>query len=177
MIAAVLGGALGVWDEYEALMAMAPVDVVIATNSAGRDFPGEFDHWVSFHAELFPHWLERRRRDGQPDPGRFWTINAKRPANDVPVTRVPNWGGSTGLVAVTVALQLGIERVVLCGVPLTREGEHYDKPGSWRDAPNYRKGFLSHMPEMGGKVRSFSGYTAEILGKPTREWINGPIGS
>ena len=60
------------------------------------------------------------------------------------------------------------------GVPLTREAEHYDKPGLWRDAGNYRKGWVEHATTMNGRVRSMSGWTAELLGQPDAAWLATP---
>jgi len=171
--AVVLGGARGVWKELVAARKLFDPDLVIATNHAGRDYDGMLDHWVSFHAELLPKWLQERRAANRPDPGRFWTTKSrvKQPGSPLELHRVENWGGSSGLLAVTVALELRCSHVLLCGVPLTRDGEHYDKGGPWIDASNYRRAWLSRVDEMRGIVRSMSGWTADTLGRPDADWI------
>jgi hypothetical protein len=174
MRALVLGGAMGLFEEEAAARAMGFVpDILVATNHAGRDREEPVDHWVSFHQELFPLWLKERRARGLADPGQLWTC-APAPAPkslDLPVRKAANWRGSSGLLAVTVALELGASHVVCCGVPLRKEGEHYDKPGLWRDAGNYRAGWVNHAAVMAGRVRSMSGWTAELLGQPDPAWL------
>lgn len=174
MKALVLGGAKGLHEEeLQARDIGFHPDIIVATNHAGRDRPGEVHHWVSFHQELFPSWLKARRAAGEPDPLQLWTCHpAPAPISlDLPVRRAPNWKGSSGLLAVTVALEVGATHVVLAGVPLTREAEHYDRAGLWRDAGNYRKGWIENAVQMNGRVRSMSGWTANLLGMPDAEWL------
>lgn len=174
MRALVLGGAKSVFeDELAARDLGFHPDIIVATNHAGRDRPGRVDHWVSFHKELFPLWLKERRAKGEPDPGALWTCSpGPAPEGlDLPLRRAANWRGSSGLLAVTVALDLGASHIVLCGVPLRKEGEHYDKPGMWRDAGNYRGGWVSNASAMAGKVKSMGGWTAELLGEPGPVWL------
>ena len=174
MRALVLGGALSLQaDEERARELGFEPDIIVATNHAGRDREGPVDHWCTFHQELFPMWLKERRAAGRPDPGQLWTCApAPKPKSlDLPVRRAANWRGSSGLLAVTVALELGASHVVCCGVPLTKEGEHYDKPGLWRDAGNYRAGWIAHADEMAGRVRSMGGWTARIFGEPDAAWL------
>ncbi len=172
-VAIVLGGAVGVWEELSSIMAMLDESpVIIGTNHAGRDFPGYLDHWVSYHVELLPMWIEARERAGLPPAGAYWSVQRSRPASTtLEVRRVKNHGGSSGLVAVDVALELGCDRVVVCGCPLEMAAAHYDNPASWRDANNYKKAWRTRQSQMGA-VRSMSGFTREILGAPTKEWLN-----
>lgn len=174
--AVVLGGALSVWEEEAQACAIfgGEPDLIVGVNHAAKDRPGRLDAWASFHVELFPMWIAERKLAGRPDAGSIWTaVRRAAPKGMEHVKRAPNWGGSSGLLGVTVALELGAERVILCGVPLTREGEHYDKPGVWSDAGNYRRGWMMHVPQMGGRVRSLGGWTRELLGAPDEDWING----
>lgn len=174
MRALVLGGAASLAEDEAAILALGfKPDLIVATNHAGRDREGRVDAWCSFHLELFPLWLKERRAHGRPDPESLWTCApAPKPKSlDLPVRRAPNWRGSSGLLAVTVALELGAERIVLCGVPLTKEGEHYDRPGLWRDAGNYRAGWVANASAMAGKVKSMGGWTAELLGEPGPVWL------
>jgi hypothetical protein len=173
MIALVLGGSDGVWRERDAALALCTPDIVIATNHAGRDYRGEFDHWASFHAELFPHWIRLRAEKGlPPHRGGFWTAAQRAVVKGLELRRCDNWGGSSGLLAITVALELGASRVIAAGVPLDRDAAHYDNPRPWQDAGNYRRAWINAVPKMGGKVRSMSGWTRETLGEPTEEWIS-----
>jgi hypothetical protein len=174
MKALVLGGANTLHADEAAARAMGfEPDFIVATNHAGRDREGPVEHWCSFHQDLFPMWLKARREAGRPDPGQLWTCSPgpRPPGLDLSMRRAANWRGSSGLLAVTVALELGATHVVLCGVPLTREAEHYDKPGLWRDAGNYRKGWIDHASDMAGRVRSMGGWTGNLLGAPDPAWL------
>lgn len=175
--AIILGGAKNVFDDLSVVEALG-VNIgetpIIATNHAGRDWPAPFLAWVSFHAELFPSWLEARRADGMPDPETLWTTD--RPLGpipvDIPIQKAENWRGSSGLLAVTVGLHMGFDRLILCGVPMDADQEHYDRPGRWVDAGNYRASWLNRRLDMAGKVRSPSGWTKTILGAPSVEWLS-----
>lgn len=170
--ALVLGGALSLHeDEISALAMGFKPDLIIATNHAGRDRPGRVDHWCSFHMELFPLWIKARAAAGHPRAGWLWSCHPAPAPKGLLIRKTANWKGSSGLLAVTVALELECSHIILCGVPMTREGEHYDKPGLWRDAGNYRKAWTDAVPKMAGRVRSFGGFTGEILGAPDPEWL------
>lgn len=170
--ALVLGGATSLFDDEAAARAMGfEPDILVATNHAGRDREGPVDHWCSFHVELLPMWIAARRAAGRPDAGQLWGCHKRAAPEGLELRYAANWGGSSGLLAVTVALELGATHVVLAGVPLTREGEHYDKPGLWRDAGNYRGRWIHRATDMDGRVRSMSGWTAELLGKPDPAWL------
>ena len=149
--------------------------VVVAVNHAGRDWPGELPHWASFHCELFPRWIPERQAAGRTPAGELWTGEHRGQPPGLSLKRAPNWGGSSGLLAVSVALKLRAERVVCCGIPLDHEQGHFDKPEvKWRDATNYRRGWVSHQVEMADRVRSMSGWTAGLLGRPDAEWLAAP---
>lgn len=176
-LAIILGGAKNVFDDLSKVEALG-VDIgstaIIATNHAGRDWPGPLLAWASFHAELFPSWLAVRRAEGMPEPDTLWTTD--RPLGpipiSIPITGVENWKGSSGLLAVTVGLHMGFDRLILCGVPMDPDEEHYDRAGRWTDAGNYRGAWLARRDDMAGKVRSASGWTRTILGAPDAEWLS-----
>ena len=171
----VLGGADTLYADLERAAALVTPDTYVATNHAGRDWPGELPHWVTHHTENMPGWIDERRDAGRPDALQFWTSNTKTipPEHATLYHHVPAWDGSSGLLAVTVALHLGYQRVILCGVPLDIHFAHYDDEALWQEASHYRGAWNDHMHEMLGKVKSFNGWTALKLGEPTQEWING----
>jgi hypothetical protein len=69
--------------------------------------------------------------------------------------------------------ELHADRVVLAGIPLTRQAGHCDEAGDWRDAEKYRREWQDSADEMRPYVRSMSGWTRELLGEPTSEWLAG----
>lgn len=145
--------------------------LIIAVNDAGWLWPGPLDHWVTLHAENLPAWQKKRPPDGY----RTWS----RPKPDGIETdhRLSHWGvGSSGLFAVTVALHLGCERVVLCGMPMDSRPyacEHAKWDDVWPESEVgiHRDGWTYHLPKMEGRVKSLSGWTRELLGAPTEEWL------
>jgi hypothetical protein len=174
-VAFVLGGADCLRKDYDRICEMVSPDTIIATNNAGRDFPGELPHWVTLHTEKMPMWIQQRRESGLPEAGQFWTSNVKTIPHEHTglYNHVESWDGSSGLLAVSVALHLGYDRIVLCGVPLDKRAAHYDDPAPWMDAPRYRGAWIKHMDKMLGKVKSFSGWTYLKLGAPSMDWLDG----
>lgn len=176
-VAFILGGANTLESDFERAWELAGFpDTIIATNHAGRDFPGPLplSHWVTLHTEKMPKWVAERREKGFPDAEQFWTSNTKTipPEHKLLYNHVPTWDGSSGLLAITVALHLGYAKIILCGVPLDKAAGHYDDPQPWMDAPRYRQAWLNYMPHMVGKVKSFTGWTNLKFGEPTEAWLN-----
>lgn len=171
LTALILGGANTLAADRARALELFEPDVVIACNHAGRDEPGRLDHWASMHPDLFPHWLAARRAAGRPEPGRFW--HARHRPTPIESSPIESWGGSSGLLCVAVAFELGAERVVLAGVPMLKTARHYDDDRHWMEARQYWPGWERHAPSMMGRVRSLSGWTLDLLGLPTREWVRG----
>lgn len=171
MIAAVLGGASGVWSDLASLKALRSPDIVIACNDAGAAYPGRLDGWATLHAEKLAGWMERRKGGGY----RAFSIKGHwdHPSGAVEIIR-ERWAGSSGLYGAQIALEaFGASGVVLCGVPLDADKGHYFEPGKpWPEAELYRAGFRAALPVIRDRVRSMSGYTRELLGAPTPEWLN-----
>ncbi len=142
----------------------------IACNHAGRDEP-QVDDWTTLHPELFPKWIEARRAAGLPDAGQLWHAAHRR--SKVDSQPIESWGGSSGFLCVRLALHLGCEKIILAGVPLRQSFEHYDKRGPWCEAVQYHHAWRVRLRHIQHKVRSLSGYTAELLGFPNREWLDG----
>lgn len=168
-LALVCGGASVVWDDLHRLREMGTEpDLVIAVNDIGAKFP-HIDHWVSLHADRLPGW-ERDR--GGPKTWQTWTHSDPYDLCD---NHLPHEGGSSGGYAVTVALHLGCERVVLCGVPLESRYTHYFPGQPFDEADRFRKEWVENglVDKWMGRVRSMSGWTATMMGMPTREWLNG----
>ncbi len=181
----VIGRGKGVWEEIEQAKRLCAFDQVVAINRIGVDYPDKINHWASFHANRFfakivmrggfqiddSDWVRLRRAKGYPDADYYWTSTktAYRIGNS-PLRTVECEGGSSGLIGVMVALYVGGTRVVLAGIPMAQEYEHYDHPGPWIEAKDYRKAWLDVLPKL-RNVRSMSGWTKELLGAPTEDWL------
>lgn len=173
-IAFVLGGASSVWEEIEQARQLAEPDLIIATNHAGRDYPGPVDHWVSMHSDLLPHWASRRSLAGHPPAGQFWGAAHRQHLGGPDKTRrIKSPGGSSGLLAVWVGLELECTHMILCGMPMHQNGRHFDHEARWREARQYWGAWTRALPVISGRVKSLGGETFKWLGGPTQEWLDG----
>lgn len=172
-VALCVGGAVCVWDdlaELERLVGGAWSGVTLAVNEVGAAYPGRLDHWVSLHPEKFRLWEPQRR--GNTDYikwGGTWERQSPPPGT---VDRViPVWGVGTSVMhAIAVAFTLQIPKIVIAGTPLDASPHfHSDKP--WKQGRFHHKAWTDHYPKMKDRVRSMSGWTRELLGPPTKEWL------
>lgn len=172
-VAFVMGGANTLQADLEAAKSLVKPHTLIFTNHIGRDWEGIVPHWVTLHTEKMPKWIREREDKGLPPAETFWTSNTKTipPEHQNLYSHVPSWDGSSGLLAVTVAMWLGYEKIILCGVPLDKKACHYDDKDPWMDAPRYRSAWTKRLKLLKGRVKSLSGWTKEILGAPSPEWL------
>lgn len=161
MNAVVLGGAKSVWQELDQFEQFRVPAIVIAVNEAGRDYPGKLDFWGTLHPAKFAGWAAEREKD--------YVSYGRRAAAGIDHVMLDRWPGSSGLYAVQIALDVvGADRVYLCGVPMTPTAHfHSDEP--WEACDGYHNGWRRALSEIAGKVKSFSGWTKELLGHP-RDW-------
>jgi len=171
----VLGTAPCMWDDLE----RAPRGLdVICVNGAGFLYLEPIAMWCSIHGSYMRGWIEKRRAAGASMDFLAYGNFSKHedPGEVIPWNR-PNGGGSSGMYAVTVALESGYDKVILCGVPLEGQ-QRYDYKESAEVVPSptdykhYRSGWINNREMFAGRVRSMSGWTRELLGAPTEEWLN-----
>lgn len=78
--------------------------------------------------------------------------------------------GTSGRFTASVALEMGYDKVIFVGVPLS---------GSKRFYGDIRHDYSECLPQVewqemdGDKVKSFSGNTRKLLGEPTESWLKG----
>lgn len=171
-----LGGAAGIQEDWSAALALGSFDYVVACNDAGAIWSGKLDAWVTLHPEYLPRWIEQRRANGYPDAARYLAHGDYLPDwMDLVEFRFPGQSnsGSSGLFAAKVALiDLGADRAVLAGIPLTRSAHFYDT-APWEAAVGYRAVWEGLRPEYRARIRSMSGWTAHFFGRPTSQWLSG----
>lgn len=85
------------------------------------------------------------------------------------------WLGTSGLYAVQIALEdLGFDGVILAGCPIDAAHGTRD-PKSLMTEPDrverYKPEWRLALPHIGERTRSMSGWTRELLGEPTPEWL------
>lgn len=170
-VALVIGGSPTVWSELEQARALVGDRdaLIVATNHAGRLYEGDIDAWVTLHPELFAPWREERAEKALNTDYRSLVYDGRKKVPDTEIYR-QRWNGSSGLFAAQLAIDvLGCAGVILCGVPLEREAGHFHAPGLWHMADHYRDGMRQAKAE-GAPIRSMSGWTADLFGRPDEEW-------
>jgi hypothetical protein len=175
----VIGGAASVFTDVrdsETLLGPEWWDTVVAANDVGCVWPHRLDHWCSLHANKLPKWTEERRKLGHPDGYLLWGRKGKG-GRDVDRDVAHRFGGgSTGLLAVSVALEVGATRIILCGVPMTKSGYFagsvvHPPTKTFSSADSHWRKWRLHSAELVRHVRSMGGRTRELLGAPDPEWL------
>lgn len=171
-IAFVIGGGEGVHAECEEATALCRGHLItdfLVNDQIEFWGGGTVAHGVSLHPAKLPGWLARRAAAGRPALVEVWSWVLNDRAG---VTRaVADWGGSTGLLAVRAALASGFDRVVLCGVPMDADAGHFVRRRRWPHAVGFRRGWLQHRGELAAHVRSCAGWTRDLFGAPSAEWL------
>lgn len=169
MMAVVLGGGPTVWEDLVKATAIRVPDCVIATNDAGAYYPGHIHHWVTLHSEKMPKWWDDRLRAGHPPPDEVW-FHAPSAKFVLPHRTTSDWGGSSGLLATKLALELGYDKIVLCGIPM-EDGPHFHTETRMVGTGRYWRAWEENASQLADKVRSYVGRTAQLLGKPDEVWL------
>lgn len=168
--ALILGGASSVWTDSAKALDLFRPDLTIAVNDMLGAWLGRLDLFCTLHPEKAERWIRQRRLAGADMDFETWA-HARKP-NSPTIDRVtPDWGGSSGLFAVKAALECGCDRIVLAGVPMSADGAHFFDASPWSEAKAYHKAWLNHQAEIALYVRSMSGWTAELLGRPDASWL------
>ena len=84
------------------------------------------------------------------------------------------WHGSSALFGVLCCIAMGYQKIVLAGAPLDGKGHWYytDIPGPKWTGETYQAWFEFAAAKKAEMVKSMSGYTAQLLGKPSKKWLN-----
>jgi hypothetical protein len=176
--ALVLGGAASVYDDARAAQEIASeagvtFDLVLAANAIAVHWPTRITHLISLHPEKLAAWQAARRERGGNDD--YLTVTTARPnVRLMPrVDRVSrDWGGSSGLFGVKVALEEMADVIVLAGVPMTRS-PHFDSDAPWRDRDSFVNAWKRWRKHYAANTRSMSGYTQSLLGAPDVAFMTG----
>lgn len=167
----VIGGGSSMWEDYFKSQEMFPGTDTIAVNIAGMVI-SDITHQFSWHPKQILAIKAFRQAEWADDKSIVHTVK------DVPGCVYWNFNGATsvsGMTAVELAWLLGYRRIALCGVPVDGKGYFYKPTDNPDMHDKFRKREVFKFMEFFGQdcVRSFSGYTKEILGEPTKEWADG----
>lgn len=122
-------------------------------------FLGRIEHAVSYHPKEFRAFRERRAQAG----GNLDYLQHSHAA--VAGLEIRLWpfaspSGSSAMLGVEMGLGLGYDRIVVCGCPLDT--------GGYR---RFQEGWKVRLETIKDKTRAMSGFTRELLGAPTKEWL------
>jgi hypothetical protein len=88
------------------------------------------------------------------------------PGVDIVLNRIFWEGGSSALLGCLAGIRRGYEKIVLIGCPM--QGANPNHPGA--DYSMFQAKWIEEKGQL-SKVRSMSGFTMELLGEPTKEWM------
>jgi hypothetical protein len=124
------------------------------------------------------NWIEARHKAGLPMGAEVWCHKKLGPRPGYFYEGVDkttdDWAGSSGLFAAKVALEEGFVKIILAGVPLTSDGRHVVRDRPFTAAQAFRQGWQTRFKRIAPYLRSMSGWTQELLGAPTPEWLASP---
>lgn len=178
--ALVLGGAACVTEDVDAALALGEFQGVVGCNDVGIAWPGRMAAWVSLHSEKLGHWSGQRAMLGLPThTALYGHRDERRERPKTPSVVLTDFlfegqtdTGSSGLFALKVALvDLGFDRAVVCGCPMTPAGRHFFDDTAWAGAAAHRRGWSQALPMIKDRTRSMSGWTATLLGLPDTAWL------
>jgi hypothetical protein len=142
---------------------------------------GPIDHWGMVDSEANAWWAKngkfiwkgkpQRHTLGECDGYEFdWDSD-----QELYDRRADKWWGSSAIFGTLCCIAMGYDRVVLAGCPLDDQGHWYGLPGEeegliWHDHDFEVWRQFAKQPE-GQMVRSFSGFTKDVLGVPEKKWL------
>lgn len=140
--------------------------VIVGNDMIGK-WKGHVHHACTLHPDKLSMWTGERITNGLAPADHVW---AHRPFSGV-TDHTRDWSGSTGLFCVKVARELGFVHVLLCGVHMSRESNHFVRGVPWVHAENFLRGWEQNLDHLKPYVRSFGGWTREQLGLPDPVWL------
>lgn len=180
--AIVIGGGDCLWNDIADARKLGTYQAVVAVNDAGAEYPGHVDIWASLHPEKFPIWAKKRENNGYAPAGMYvghkgCSVETRK--DHIPLDYVTDYrwppmsgSGSSGLFGVKVALEQGYDRIVLCGVPMLKESRHFFDAQPWAAVDSFTEAWKQAFRFYADNTRSLSGWTASLLGRPTRDWLS-----
>lgn len=193
----ILAGGSNVWEDIHCTGQYQGADVM-CINKICMDFKGTVHHVAGAHPEWFEGFLHERCHPSHQDLNRplfhsDYTTNESTSKYLAPKQDLTNivdycWSGlgnqvaSSGMLGILIAVCMGYEKIILCGMPLDfiTYNHYYDPP--WHKIPIDNmtqviiKASLNYcqesLPEVMKRVRSFSGQTLLTFGAPSLEWWN-----
>jgi len=161
----ITGSASNVLADIAAVPRLRGFDFLAVGLDAVDRYEWPIKYVATYHPAEIGKIRERRQSIGGNLDYKTISMEARPGVDIIEPFRPPS--GSSSLLGALAAIRLGYRRIVLCGCPLT------GKNAAGGDYENFRKGWEARVSELGDRVHSMSGWTAEFLGRPTDEWMLG----
>lgn len=126
-------------------------------------YEDSIDFMATYHErDIVPYFQNRKNKNQNTN---YKVIHhEKRDHVDIVIPYEPP-SGSSALLGCLASIQMGYKKIILCGCPL--EGLN-DKKSPYS---MFRQGWKFHFNKVKDNVRSMSGWTQQLLGGPTEEWL------
>lgn len=176
-------------DDLERFDAMKIPHDLYCVNRSIKAVKRPVTHWAAIDSEEAMWLAENLPPEAMPEGHRmvrhvigicrggydyFWEVGKATPDD---AKSLMMWCGSTSYFAVLSSIWMGYQKIILAGVPLDRGPHWYDPPDNLTSPKWVGEVYTTWMDfaqmSKAKKVRSLSGYSAFILGEPTKEWLNG----
>ena len=163
----ITGAAPCVLDDIAAIPDVCQYDYMIIGFAAAGMHTIYSKYMATYHPAMIPDI--KKRREGIGGNTDYKVISHLGQAGvDIVEPLLPGErSGSSALLGAQAAIKLGYYKIVLCGCPLTGNNEKGSPYESFRVGWTQKKKYLND------RVRSMCGWTQELLGAPTEEWILG----
>ena len=177
-VAICIGGGNDPLSETEAAMNLCDAahktwELFVCNDMIGL-LPYPIDNAVTLHPDKMHGWVNQRVKNDLPMPIlRYW---AHRPYRGF-THHTRDWQSSSGGFCVKIAREKndfrdGYTHVIMCGIPMNSEGDHFVRKQAWHAAQGFIRGFNRSVMMLKPYVRSLSGgWSGEKFGEPTYEWI------
>jgi hypothetical protein len=152
-------------DDITSLPATFSFDWLAVGVDAVPLIDGEMSYVATYHPEDIPVIRDVRKTMGGNLDYRLVCHVPKEGVDIVIPFEAPS--GSSALLGVLAGLRDDYHKMILCGCPL--EGQSPQK----NNYADFRKGWEAKFDMVREVVRSMSGWTKNLLGPPTEEWLNG----
>lgn len=116
---------------------------------------------AGLNTDYLAHSHEAYRSTSTPIDGRTWPD--RKPSGAPWVDRIWPYrppSGSSAILGIEAGLGMEYDKIIIAGCPLSGRYEEF------------HKGWIARLDNIKNTVRSMSGWTRDLLGAPTKEWMN-----
>lgn len=189
----VLGDGRTLTTDMQDFLAWSFPHDVAALGRGIKEYPGHVHHWMNADGDVSIHWAKNlpngngtlKHTFGEVDGFDVdWDLEGRDYHYEEITGERGRMHGSSAMFATMAALAMGYQKIILAGCPLDTEG-HYmweqkvegkytpERLGPLWMGLDYMAWLDFAETEEAKKVKSMSGYTAKMVGKASKEWLNG----